>query len=319
MSRGDPHGGATPLDRRPILVTGTHRSGTTWVGQTLAHAPAVGYLDEPFSVLHRPGVLPVAFRWWFPYVVGDRAAEVRPCLSRTLQFRYHYSAELASLRSAKDAARMVRDAMRFGLCRLRSARPLVKDPIAILSAPWLAHEFEMTVVVLVRHPAAFASSLKRMGWSHDFSHFLVQPHLVEDLVPMFEGLIVEYARHPPDIVDQASLLWNIFHTVIAAYRRSYPEWVFVRHEDLSRSPDSEFRRICSKISLPYTHAVAQYVAASSSSANPVEAGQGVAHLLYRDSSANVQSWRSRLTSEEIGRVRRATEEVARGFYDETEW
>jgi hypothetical protein len=136
---------------------------------------------------------------------------------------------------------------------------------------------------------------------------------------MFEREIAEYARHPPDVVDQASLLWNIFHTVIASYRRNYPGWTFVRHEDLSRSPDREFRRIFSDIGLPYTNAVARYVSASSSGANPVEAGQGVAHQLYRDSSANAESWRSRLTPEEIRRVRIATEDVARAFYAETEW
>ena len=39
----------------PILVTGAHRSGTTWVGKMLAADADTGYISEPLNVLHRPG------------------------------------------------------------------------------------------------------------------------------------------------------------------------------------------------------------------------------------------------------------------------
>ncbi|HUH21151.1 MAG TPA: hypothetical protein VLZ09_04715, partial [Gaiellaceae bacterium] len=39
----------TASAKRPILVTGAHRSGTTWVGKMLALAPGVGYVHEPFN------------------------------------------------------------------------------------------------------------------------------------------------------------------------------------------------------------------------------------------------------------------------------
>ena len=35
---------------RHVLVTGAHRSGTTWVGRTLAHHPSCVYVHEPFNV-----------------------------------------------------------------------------------------------------------------------------------------------------------------------------------------------------------------------------------------------------------------------------
>src|SRR4029077_8889793 len=61
-----------PMPRdNPILVTGSHRSGSTWVGQMLAAGSEVGYIREPFSVLHRPGVLAVRFPYWFPYVCAE--------------------------------------------------------------------------------------------------------------------------------------------------------------------------------------------------------------------------------------------------------
>ena len=45
---------------RPILVTGAHRSGTTWVGKMLSTEDGVAYISEPLNVLHRPGVFRAA-------------------------------------------------------------------------------------------------------------------------------------------------------------------------------------------------------------------------------------------------------------------
>ena len=35
------------IDTKPILVTGSHRSGSTWVGKMLATSPSVNYIHEP--------------------------------------------------------------------------------------------------------------------------------------------------------------------------------------------------------------------------------------------------------------------------------
>ena len=49
---------ATPFNG--VLVTGSHRSGTTWVGKILAEAPETCYLHEPF----KPG-------WHPPYAFAS--------------------------------------------------------------------------------------------------------------------------------------------------------------------------------------------------------------------------------------------------------
>ena len=115
----------------PILVTGLNRSGTTWVGRTLARAPDVGMIYEPFNPGHRRGILRAPTPHWFTYVAGDAPAELTADVRRTLAFRYSYAAEIPRLRSARDAGRMARDAAVFAAHRLRRDRPLVKDPIAV--------------------------------------------------------------------------------------------------------------------------------------------------------------------------------------------
>jgi hypothetical protein len=303
----------------PILVTGSHRSGTTWVGRVLACAPGVGYLDEPFRPDHRPGVLATPIADWFPYIRPGTDGRIVGDVRRTLSFDYGLLRELRAVASARDVARMGRDAGRFALLRARRARPLWKDPLAVLSVPWLADTFGMDVVVMIRHPAAFASSLKRLGWTHDFSHFLRQPGLVDELFPAYRDRIEDYAARPPGVVDQAILLWNVIHTVIAGYRRDRPDWTYLRHEDVSARPDTEFRALFERVGLPYTPRAIRLVAETTSGGNPAEARAGVIHQLRRDSAANVANWRTRLEPAEIERVRAGTAAAAAPFYGDTDW
>ena len=34
---------------QPVLISGSHRSGTTWVGMILDKAPGTFYIHEPFN------------------------------------------------------------------------------------------------------------------------------------------------------------------------------------------------------------------------------------------------------------------------------
>src|SRR5512146_1513942 len=120
------------MERKPILVTGAHRSGTTWVGRMLAAGPGVAYISEPLNVLHRPGVFAAPVRYWYTYICNDNQAEFLPAFEQLNDFDYHLWAEIRSLRSAKDFFRMLRDFGIFYRGSLRGQRLLLKDPFAIL-------------------------------------------------------------------------------------------------------------------------------------------------------------------------------------------
>jgi hypothetical protein len=301
-----------------ILVTGSHRSGTGWVGQVLAASPRpVGYVWEPFSILHRPGTCAARFEHWFPYVCQENEAGVRGPVADMLQWRYAAAAELRALRSPKDAARMVRDAARFAGNRRRGAISLLKDPIAVYSVEWLHATFGTQPVLLVRHPAAFAASVKRLHLRHPFGHFLAQPLLMRDWLEPYRGQLEAFAREEQEIVDQAILLWNVLHHALVAYGARHPEWPLLRLEDLSRRPLEEFHSLFDRLSLPYDGRVDGLIAATSDSSNPAEAS--TADSIRRDSAAHVWNWKTRLSGEEIERVREGTAEIAGGLYDTEDW
>ena len=65
------------------------------------------------------------------------------------------------------------------------------------------------IVVTVRHPAAFASGLKRLGWSFDFSDLLRQPLLMRDhLDPFRDAMTSDELQR---VVGQAGLLWKMIY------------------------------------------------------------------------------------------------------------
>jgi hypothetical protein len=306
------------MPRPPILVTGSHRSGTGWVGQVICAAPEpIGYIWEPFSVLHRPGTCAAPFPLWFPYVTSENEALYRPAIDAMLAWRYDVPAELRAVRSAKDFARLFRDWTVYERRRRRHATPLLKDPIALLSAEWLAATYGMSVVVLIRHPAAFVGSLKRLHLTHPFDHFVRQPALMHDLLEPYAEEIARHAAREQDIVDQGILLWLILHDVIATFERRHPDWMFVRLEDLSRRPQDGFRSIFSHLGLQYTSRVEGMVRETTAPSNPAEAARP--DSVRRDSARHVANWKRTLTPDEIHRVRVRTEPVAQRYYSDDDW
>jgi Sulfotransferase family len=301
----------------PILVTGSHRSGSTWVGRMLAAGDSVGYIREPFSILHRPGILDAPVRWWFPYVSTENEEPYLRAVEDMLAFRYRTAAGARAVRSGTDAAKVVHDVVRWRRYRNRHVRPLVKDPLALFSSEWLAERFQTRVLVLIRHPAGFASSLQRYGWTHPFDHFLLQPLLMRDRLEPFRRQIEELARTEHDTLDQAIVLWNLIHHTILRYQECHPDWLFYRYEDIGRNPLAAFERLYGELGLPFTAAARRAISEHSDPSNPQEARD--ARVLKRDSQAAVRTWRTRLSTEEIGRVRRGTEGIAGAFYTDAEW
>jgi hypothetical protein len=307
----------TDTSKTPILVTGAHRTGTTWVGKMLAAHPQMAYISEPLNVLHRPGILRAPVNHWYAYITEENENRYLPAFQELLAFRYHLLDEVRSLRSRKDFLRMGRDYSIFLNGRLRGQRPLLKDPFAVFSIPWFAERLNCKVVITVRHPAGFASSLKRLNWPFDFSDLLAQPALMRDYL---ESDRAEMESVPADdIIGQASLLWRMVYRVVALTRKLHPDFIVVRHEDLSLDPMAGYRQLYEALGLDYTDKVQQTILNSSSSENPAELSKKKVHSVKLDSRANMDNWKKRLGADEIARVRRITGEVAHIFYPEQEW
>ncbi len=302
---------------RPILVTGAHRTGTTWVGRMLAANPQTAYISEPLNVLHRPGVLRTPVTHWYTYLCSENEADYLPAFVELLSYRYHLLSEIGSLRSARDFLRMGRDLSIFLRGRLFHQRPLLKDPFAIFSLAWFARRLDCQIIVTIRHPASFTSSLTRLNWSFDFRDLLDQPLLMRDELEPYR----EEMKSVPadDIVGQAALLWKMVYCQVYEACKGHTEHTVVRHEDLSMDPVPQFNRLYDKLGLKFTQETKEKILNSSSSENPRELSRQKVHSVRLDSRASLGNWKRRLSPEEIARVRRVTESISSHYYSDADW
>jgi len=301
----------------PILVTGAHRSGTTWVGKMLATDAGTGYISEPLNVLHRPGVFRVKVDHWYQYICDENESEYLQAFQETLGFDYHPLAELRSIRSLKDFLRMGRDFAIFYRGLMSGQRALLKDPFAVFSADWFAKKLNCKVVITVRHPAAFAGSLQRLGWNFDFDNLLVQPLLIRDHLEKYRDDML--AMKKDDFIGQAALLWKMIYASVHTTRQLNPDLIVVRHEDLSRDPVGGFADLYEALGLDFSSRVERYILRLSSSENPKELSKQKTHSVKLDSAAQVKNWKKRMAEDDVKRIREITREISDLYYSDEEW
>lgn len=301
----------------PILVTGAHRTGTTWVGKMLAANRQVAYISEPLNVWHRPGVYRAPVSKWYTFISAENEDEYLPAFRALLDYRYGLWREIRSLHSRKDFLRMGRDLWIFVRGGLLNQRPLIKDPFAVFSAPWFAGRLGCRVVITVRHPAGFASSLKRLNWSFDFRDMLEQPLLMQRWLDV-DRAEIELGQGD-DVIGQAALLWRMIYRVVARMMRLHPSFIVVRHEDLSLDPVACYRDLYAALDLDFTPEVQQEIESASSDENPAELSKQKVHAVKLDSRANLDNWKKRLSSSEITRIRNMTGKIAQLYYSDEEW
>ncbi|MGW8142789.1 MAG: sulfotransferase domain-containing protein [Anaerolineales bacterium] len=307
------------MDLGPILVTGAHRSGTTWVGKMLSTGREIAYISEPLNVWHRPGVMRAPTQYWYTYITQDNQKPFEDAFKEMLKFQYHTRLELKSLRSAKDFFRMVRDWWIFWEGRRYSQRPLIKDPFALFSVEWFVKTLECKVVIVVRHPAAVVSSLSRLGWDFDFSDFLNQPLLMRDWLKPFHKEMDWMRESIQDVIERGSLLWKMLYKVVSELKERQPDIILLRHEDLSKDPINEFMQVYDQLGIKFLSANRQAIDSSSSEKNPKEISTKNVHSVRIDSQVNIKSWQNRLSAEEIDRIYHITQDVAAQYYSEDDW
>ena len=174
-----------------ILVTGAHRSGTTWVGRVLAASRRAHYVSEPFNPTMDDHVRSqrIGAPKWFMRLDDETAGPYLGDLDAVFGRWWRPRGVAASLHSV-GALRCSAGAWRGAFaCRLRGGVPIFKDPIALLSAEWLARRYGLRVLVMLRHPAGFVGSVKRHGWRFDFRNLSEQRGLMEGPLSAFAAQI----------------------------------------------------------------------------------------------------------------------------------
>ncbi len=290
--------------KRNILVTGSHRCGSTWVGRMLDLTPSTHQVFEPFNLgewSYRAGN---NLEFWFEYLVNsNKSDQVMQSFQKIID------------RSAYKAysKRNIRRYFPF----LRNGRLIIKDPLACMSSEWLSKKFDLSVVVVVRHPMAFVKSLERMEWNFDFDNFLRQEQLMKDHLNIYRQEL--RTANKVSFRDQALLLWKCIYSTLKTYIERNDNWVLVRYEDLALSPLEEFEELYGKLDLEFSQKAKEKIISSTSPLNPTEAKGKRTHLLTRNSASLANNWRSKFSEEEIRNAKSKLGLVSEFYYTEEYW
>lgn len=302
-----------------VLVTGSMRSGTTFVGNVLSQYRDLFYLHEPFNKVW--GVQGV--QNWFPYAHdANRYADLA---DRLLEMDVSYrvdnrSGPLKQMMKSLVGGRLHWRAWYYRLVARHSAGLLIKDPLAALASRYLHREHDVAVVVLVRHPLAFFHSNRRLGWDFDLSELrnqeaLVEQHLQDERKLLEEGNL--------SYVQRLGLLWRCIYSTLHEFtseREEHGNWITVRHEDLCLDPFEQFRRIFSAIEREVTPKIENFIADHTQTESQRIENEDVEHdRVKRNSRSLVDYWKDEVSSEEAHSMRDIVGEAVTPYYDEKSW
>ncbi|MDB9541115.1 sulfotransferase [Anabaenopsis arnoldii] len=271
---------------KPILVTGTHRSGTTWFASMLA-ASGIWYIHEPFS--------PLKQRWkeWLSYQSPRYPSpEVDRLMTSVLNNQFPESVHIANTDHPL---------MPLRLFPSPSQRIMIKDPLACLMTEYLTKNFDLETLILFRHPCGFVASIRRLGWpcGAPLKRFLQNSDLMADHLHPYQDLLEKYCDE--DTIYSATVLYGALTTVLwDCVQKKIGKPLFF--EQLCQNPLDEFAKIFEDLNLPYDDQVKkrhQHLCYGELQA--IENYHP--HAVARNSLAMAHTWKDQLEERQINQIK----------------
>jgi hypothetical protein len=263
----------TAAARRPVLVTGLPRSGTTWLAQRLASSPRTAMTGrEPMNPRGRQFALQGSVSSW---VRLDRSTSPRQL--RTLRRVYR----------GWEPRVYSRYGVRSWAAPMPWVRVVVKDPFALLSLPAITRATGARPVILYRHPAAVLASYRRLNWLPD----------VEEIAAL--GLPDAEPASPPPAEDEVSAMGWFWATCYATVLRDLPQLpdaLVVDHAALAAGQDAALAELAAALGI---RALRPHHASRRGHGHPPASRL---HDLDRRPALVAEAWRQQVSPDEIARV-----------------
>ena len=266
----------TSIDtRNTILLAGTPRSGTTWVGQILGAVNGYSLVNEPLG-LKMPGVKRAGFSW----TTHREPDEDWPAGEAVLR-RYFTGRGMT-----------VKLLMRNRLGAFVHHGLVVKEVKANRLLPWIVRRFALRGTIhLIRHPCAVVSS--------QMAHFPVRDPCRADnfrYLERHEPRLLEWAKRLRTDWEERALTWALDQRV--PLRAPEPRsWITVNYETLVLEGEAELERIFEPLQLTISPRVRAALAQNSWQTR----AQSLDHA-RATAAERLGVWRKRLSAEQISDI-----------------
>ena len=221
-----------------IIVAGSGRSGTTWLGNVIAGDDR-RIIFEPFECRRVPEFAELGMRPYFP--AGEPQPQWRPRVEAL------FAGRISNEWTDQDRKRLDPERDTGGV--------VIKEIRANGILAWLSNNFPCRIVYLVRHPYAVIASRVKQGWDSHLDAYLCQPRLVQNFLepylPVIESAQGNVQRH--------AVMWCLENLIPLRQMSQFP-WLFCRYEDLAARPEAEADRLLGLLGFEFTESRRQALA-----------------------------------------------------------
>lgn len=293
------------LFSQSVIVTGTHYSMSSLTGQILGEAPEFNVVTEPLNASPTLSYTAIGAPYWYSYYDDSQYKELRTALMDCMLGQGVVGESISRVgrvRSFKDVLRIGKYAAANMKRLVRPKRAVFKDPFLAFSGRTLQERDGLSIILCLRHPCAFAESMKRRGDGFEFSNLADQPSLMAALPKEDTKQILEFVEKRRPVIEQAALLWKIVYRFAESHYLDHPKTYLIRQEDLANGPVKEVDRLFNALNATRTPNVDAFLKASLNAKTPVDFNSGTSSYVHRNAKATAKKWKKRLASKEISRI-----------------
>lgn len=284
-----------------ILITGTPRSGTTWLMEIVSMLPSYTYLFEPLNPVWYPISFETGFqsRTYLPTSYEWSAGE------RYLEKVFTGKVFSKPLNPDQFSTHMPKGKISVIMSRLLANKLIVKSVNIIRLLPWVSQRFKLRkVLILLRHPCAVISSQLKTGLCG--YHQSNPPY---DYVFPNQKQILNEAKKIGSLPDGAfNILKDISHIeelLAASWCLDYYtsllhckkfDWSFVFYEKLLTDGENELRKIFNSIGEKINTAHIQRLNVPSMT-SPINKTESI-----NNKNKQLTQWKKTLSKQQINRI-----------------
>jgi len=236
------------MTNRPILITGTHRSGKTWISKGIHLSGKTSYINEPLN--KDSSFFKDKVKYWYHHINENNEENFKIGYDNIINNNQSIRSIVSEV---GDYKKVIKEIYRAKIQqKLTTKRILIDDPFASVSIDWFQKHYDFTIIAVVRNPSAFISSLILRKFRFPFKDLLNQKILMDEKLIMYESEIKDHSKNEHDIIEEGILLWKIIYTQLLEYKKRYKNRILISNfEEVVRNPIDEFRKIYNHVEIPF--------------------------------------------------------------------
>jgi len=300
--------------KKHLLITGSTRSGSTYVGRVISKSIHYSYLPEPCNC--KWGIQGISHFYPYPssfyknlfddffnlnykFKTGPKRNPIRYIIKKTIGNKNTMAGQY------------------YKYISNHFSNMLLKDPNAAFLSDYFHEKHNVYVLVLVRHPMAFANSQKRMGWRFDFNDFLFQKELIKDYLSEEKDLMSLKLNYD----EECGFLWHCIYKVLHDYNEKHRDskrWMVIRHEDICLEPDRAFKDICDFVGITMGKRMKAFIKQTTND-SVIQPGNNQYIHLYRDARKLAYNWKHSAIQQQVESIKAYAGKTASNYYSDSTW